>query len=92
MAEPYDNPRLPSYMRIWLYAMHHEERHLDAGELRDATGLDQRTLSRGLTAARRVGLLTPDSHARWLVPRHLSLTAALVRGSHLVEAEVHDAS
>ncbi|MBS2939580.1 hypothetical protein KDN32_17715 [Nocardioides sp. J2M5] len=88
MAEPYDHPRFPGWFRVWLYAVDHEDQHLSGGQLREATGLDQRTLSRSLDRARRMSLLTPDSHARWLIPRRLSPDAALARGL----GQVRDAS
>lgn len=67
----YSHPRHPAWLRCWLYAMDHDGLDLHPGELRDATDLDQRTLSRGLRQARVMGLLSADSHARHLVVRHL---------------------
>lgn len=66
----YSHPRHPAWLRCWLYAMDHDTLHLRPMELRWATGLDARTLSRGLRQARKMGLLTDDSHARCLTVRH----------------------
>lgn len=74
----YNHPRHPAWLQVWLYAMDHDGRTLDPGELRDACGLDQRTLSRGLRQARVMGLLSTDSNARHLVVIHLP------RGTHIV--------
>lgn len=67
----YNHPRHPAWLRVWLYAMDHDGRDLDPGELRDACDLDQRTLSRGLRQARVMGLLSADSNARCCTVRHL---------------------
>lgn len=63
-ARAYNHPRHPAWLRVWLYAMDHDGHHLTPCELRDATALDPRTLSRGLAVARTMGLLTADSNAR----------------------------
>lgn len=60
----YDNPRHPGWLRCWIFAMDHSGQPLAPGQLRDACLLDQRTLSRSLTTARKLNLITPDSNAR----------------------------
>lgn len=70
----YNHPRHPAWLRCWLYAMDHDGQELEPCELRNATGLDSRTLSRGLKQARVMGLITGDSNARLLVVRHLPLS------------------
>lgn len=70
----YNHPRHPAWLRCWLYAMDHDGQDLDPGELRDATGLDPRTLSRGLHQARTMRLIGNDSNARRLDVIHVPLT------------------
>lgn len=60
----YANTRHPAWLRIWLYAMDHSGHDLQPGQLREATALEPRTLSRALHTARHLGLITSDSHAR----------------------------
>jgi hypothetical protein len=57
-----------------MVAVDRNGQELAPSELRTLTALDYRTLSRGLKTARKMGLLTPDSHARYLRTEHLPWT------------------
>jgi hypothetical protein len=60
----YTNPKWPGWLKVWVYGMDHHGQPLEPGQLRDACRLDQRTLSRSLTTARKLNLITADSNAR----------------------------